>query len=162
MAQKHFKNRQIKAAQVRLIDHEGTNHGIVDTQEALQLAQDAGLDLVLVSQSKDAPVAKVLDYGKFKYQQEKRNRQSSHKTSLKEVKLRPNVGDSDYQRRINNAMEWLAKGDTVQFRIRLRGREHQHRDRAIELLSQIVEDLKESGKVQSFDRRALVLQVTPG
>ncbi|NEP18245.1 MAG: translation initiation factor IF-3 [Leptolyngbya sp. SIO4C1] len=161
IAQKYFKNRQIRAPKVRLIDSEGTNHGIVDTQDALQMSKDAGLDLVLVSQSKDAPVAKILDYGKFQYQQSKRQKQSSNKTSLKEVKLRPNVGESDYQRRIKRAIGWLGKGDAVQFRIRLRGREHQHRDRAVDLLSQIVEDLKEAGKVQSFDKRALVLQVTP-
>jgi len=143
-----------------LIDHENNNRGLTDTREALQLAKDVGLDLVVVSERKDAPVAKILDYGKHQYQQKKRQRQSS-KPTLKEVKLRPNVGESDYSLRINRAVEWLNKGDSVKFQVRLRGREHQHRDRATELLERVVSDLGEVGKVQSFDRRALVVQIVP-
>lgn len=105
-------------------------------------------------------MVKILDYGKFQYQQKKRQKQSA-RTSVKEVKLRPNVGESDYQLRINRAVDWLGKGDSVKFRVRLRGREHQHRDRAVELLDRIVTDLKGTSKVQSFDRRALVLQLMP-
>ncbi|MEQ8542129.1 MAG: translation initiation factor IF-3 [Coleofasciculus sp. D1-CHI-01] len=153
-------NRQIKSPQVLLIDHENNNRGLTDTREALQLAKDVGLDLVVVSERKDAPVAKILDYGKHQYQQKKRQRQSS-KPTLKEVKLRPNVGESDYSLRINRAVEWLNKGDSVKFQVRLRGREHQHRDRATELLERVVSDLGEVGKVQSFDRRALVVQIVP-
>ncbi|MEQ8756154.1 MAG: translation initiation factor IF-3 [Coleofasciculus sp. G1-WW12-02] len=153
-------NRQIKSPQVLLIDHENNNRGLIDTREALQLAKDVGLDLVVVSERKEAPVAKILDYGKHQYQQKKRQRQSS-KPTLKEVKLRPNVGESDYSLRINRAVEWLKKGDSVKFQVRLRGREHQHRDRATELLERVVTDLGEVGKVQSFDRRALVLQIVP-
>jgi translation initiation factor IF-3 len=143
-----------------LIDHENNNRGLTDTRDALQLAKDVGLDLVVVSERKDAPVAKILDYGKHQYQQKKRQRQSS-KPTLKEVKLRPNVGESDYSLRINRAVEWLSKGDSVKFQVRLRGREHQHRDRATELLERVVADLGEVGKVQSFDRRALVVQIVP-
>ncbi len=143
-----------------MIDHENNNRGLTDTREALQLAKDVGLDLVVVSERKDAPVAKILDYGKHQYQQKKRQRQSS-KPTLKEVKLRPNVGESDYSLRINRAVEWLNKGDSVKFQVRLRGREHQHRDRATELLERVVSDLGEVGKVQSFDRRALVVQIVP-
>jgi translation initiation factor IF-3 len=143
-----------------LIDQENNNLGLTSTQDALQLAEKAGLDLVVVSENKDTPVAKILDYGKHQYQQKKRQRQSSRPT-LKEVKLRPNVGESDYTLRIDRAIEWLGKGDAVKFQIRLRGREHHHRDRAAELLDRVVTDLGESAKVQSFDRRALVLQVVP-
>jgi translation initiation factor IF-3 len=143
-----------------LIDHENNNRGLTDTRDALQLAKEVGLDLVVVSERKDAPVAKILDYGKHQYQQKKRQRQSS-KPTLKEVKLRPNVGESDYSLRINRAVEWLNKGDSVKFQVRLRGREHQHRDRATELLERVVSDLGEVGKVQSFDRRALVVQIVP-
>jgi translation initiation factor IF-3 len=117
--------------------------------------------LVLVSESKDVPVAKILDYGKHQYQQKKRHRQNTSKPTVKEVKLRPNVGESDYSLRIKRAVEWLDKGDSVKFQVRLRGREHQHRDRAAELLERVVTDLGESAKVQSFDRRALIVQVTP-
>jgi translation initiation factor IF-3 len=133
---------------------------LTDTREALQIAQDAGLDLVVVSEDKETPVAKILDYGKHQYQQKKRQRQSS-KPTVKEVKLRPNVDDNDYGIRIQRALKWLDKGDLVKFQIRLRGREHQHRDRAAELLDRVVTDLGDAGKVQSLDRRALVLQIAP-
>jgi translation initiation factor IF-3 len=133
---------------------------LTDTREALQIAETAGLDLVVVSQSKEAPVAKILDYGKHQYQKKKRQRQSA-KTTVKEVKLRPNVGESDYSIRIDRAVEWLGKGDSVKFQIRLRGREHQHRDRAAELLDRIVADLGKAGKVQAIDKRSLIVQVVP-
>lgn len=143
-----------------MIDHENNNRGLISTREALELAESVGLDLVVVSESLDAPVAKILDHGKYQYQQKKRQRQSS-KPTMKEVKLRPNVGESDYSLRINRAVEWLGKGDSVKFQIRLRGREHQHRDRAAELLDRIVADLGQVGKVQSLDKRSLIVQVIP-
>ena len=126
----------------------------------MRLAEEVGLDLVVVSDGKDAPVAKILDYGKLQYQQRKRQKQSS-KPTVKEVKLRPNVGESDYQLRINRATQWLGKGDSVKFLVRLRGREHQHRDRAADLLDRIVNDLSTVGKVQSLDKRALIVLLTP-
>lgn len=143
-----------------MIDHENNNRGLTDTREALKLAESVALDLVVVSESKDVPVAKILDHGKHQYQQKKRQRQSA-KTTVKEVKLRPNVGESDYTLRIDRAVEWLGKGDSVKFQVRLRGREHQHRDRAAELLDRIVADLGQAGKVQSLDKRSLILQVVP-
>lgn len=143
-----------------LIDQESNNRGVTDTREALQIARDAGLDLVVVSDGKEVPVAKVMDFGKHQYQQKKRQKQAS-KTTLKEVKLRPNIGDSDYMLRIERATKWLDKGDMVKFQVRLRGREHQHRDRATELLERVVTDLNDAGQVQSFDKRALVLQMAP-
>ncbi|MBF2088239.1 MAG: translation initiation factor IF-3 [Leptolyngbya sp. DLM2.Bin15] len=161
MANKQLINHRIRSPRVLLIDHENTNRGVTETRDALQLAESVGLDLVLVSESKDVPVAKILDYGKHQYQQKKRHRQNTSKPTVKEVKLRPNVGESDYSLRIKRAVEWLDKGDSVKFQVRLRGREHQHRDRAAELLERVVTDLGESAKVQSFDRRALIVQVTP-
>lgn len=161
IAKKQAINRQIREKEVLLIDHENTNHGVVDTQDALKQAKAAGLDLVIVSERDGAPVAKIMDYGKHQYQQKKRQRQNSSKSTLKEVKLRPNVGDSDYGVRINRAIQWLSKGDSVKFQVRLRGREHQHRDRAAELLERIVQDLEEVAKVQTFDRRSLMLQLVP-
>ncbi len=143
-----------------MIDHENTNRGLTDTRDALKLAESEGLDLVVVSQGKEAPVVKILDYGKFQYQQKKRQRQSA-RTTVKEVKLRPNVGESDYKLRIDKATQWLGKGDSVRFMIRLRGREHQHRDRATKLLDRIAEDLNSVGKIQSMDKRALIVQLIP-
>jgi len=143
-----------------LIDHENNNRGLTDTREALQIAETAGLDLVVVSEGQEIPVAKILDYGKHQYKQKKRQRQSS-KPMMKEVQLRPNIGESDYSLRIDRAVEWLGKGDSVKFQIRLRGREHQHRDRAAELLDRIVADLGQVAKVQSLDKRSLIVQVIP-
>jgi len=162
IATKQLVNRRIKAPEVLLIDHENENRGVIDTREALQLAESAGLDLVVVSEGKDIPVAKILDYGKHQYQQKKRKRQQQQaKPSLKEVRLRPNVGESDYSLRVNRAIDWLEKGNAVKFQVRLRGREHQNRDRAIELLDRIVKDLGDAGNLQSFDKRALIVQMTP-
>jgi translation initiation factor IF-3 len=153
-------NHNIKALQVRLIDHENENRGVMDTRDAVNIAEEVGLDLVVVSEGKETPVAKILDYGKHQYQQKKRQKQSS-KPTMKEVKLRPNVDDSDYGIRIQRAIGWLDKGNHVKFQIRLRGREHQHRDRARELLERIVQDLKDVAKVQSLDTRALIVQLVP-
>lgn len=102
-----------------------------------------------------------MDYGKFRYEQKKRQKQTSSKPTLKEVKLRPNVGEADYGVRINRALQWLEKGDSVKFQVRLRGREHQHRDRATDLLQRVVTDLSKVSEVQIFDKRALILQVVP-
>ncbi|MDJ0796389.1 MAG: translation initiation factor IF-3 [Calothrix sp. MO_167.B12] len=160
IATKQLINNRIRSPQVLLIDHENNNRGVTDTREALKLAEEVGLDLVVVSDNKETPVAKILDYGKHLYQLKKRQRQTS-KPTMKEVKLRPNVGESDYGVRINRAVEWLDKGDSVKFQVRLRGREHQHRDRATELLERVITDLSEVGKVQSFDKRTLILQMVP-
>lgn len=143
-----------------MIDHENNNRGLIATSDALQLAESVELDLVVVSEGKDAPVAKILNYGKLQYQQKKRQNQSSRPT-VKEVRLRPNVGVSDYQLRIDRAVQWLSKGDSVKFLIRLRGREHQYRDRAAELLDRIAIDLSQVGKVQTLDKRSLIIQVIP-
>jgi translation initiation factor IF-3 len=153
-------NRQIKSPQVLLIDHENNNRGLTGTHEALELAESVELDLVVVSENKDIPVAKILDYGKHQYQQKKR-RHSSARTTVKEVRLRPNIGESDYRLRIGRAIEWLEKGNPVKFQVRLRGREHQNRDRAAALLDQIVADLSKVGKVQFLEKRSLIVQMIP-
>lgn len=160
VVQKQLINSQIKSPQVFLIDHENNNRGLTPTSEALQLAQSLELDLVVVSEGKEAPVAKILNYGKLQYQKKKRQGNSARPT-VKEVRLRPNVAAADYNLRIEQAAKWLSKGDSVKFVIRLRGREHQHRELAVELLERIVTSLGQAGKVQSLDKRALVAQVAP-
>ncbi|MGD1900031.1 MAG: translation initiation factor IF-3 [Phormidesmis sp.] len=160
MAKKPLINQQIRVPQVLLIDNEGNNRGLTETSEALALAKAAKLDLVVVSPDQDVPVAKILDHGKQQYQSRKRQKQSA-RSQVKEVRLRPNVGDSDYKVRINKAIAWLERGDSVKFQVRLRGREHQHRDRATDLLNRVVEDLAKVSKVQTFDRRSLMVQVIP-
>lgn len=159
--QKPLVNRYITDPEVVLIDQNGENCGLIDTQEALKRAKASKLDLVVVSQRDgEASIAKIMDHGKLQYQQSKRQKQNS-RPSVKEVKFRPNIGESDYERRIERAMGWLSKGDSVKFLVRLRGREHQHRDRATDLLQRVVEDLDSAGKVQSFDRRGLTVFLTP-
>lgn len=153
-------NQQIRATQVLLIDHENNNRGLTSTAEALKIAKGADLDLVIVSENKEIPVAKILDYGKHQYQQKKRQHTSA-RTTVKEIRLRPNIGESDYSLRIDRSIEWLEKGNPVKFQVRLRGREHQNRDRATGLLDRIVADLSQVGKVQLLDKRALIVQVIP-
>ncbi|HBW29736.1 translation initiation factor IF-3 [Anabaena sp. FACHB-709] len=160
VVQKQLINSQIKSPQVFLIDHENNNRGLIDTYEALQLAQSVELDLVVVSQSKDTPVAKILNYGKLQYQKKKRQGQSARPT-VKEVRFRPNVGAADYNLRIEQALQWLSKGDSVKFAIRLRGRENQYREQAGQMLERIVTDLSQVGKVQSLDKRSLIVQIMP-
>ncbi|GAB1545099.1 translation initiation factor IF-3 [Scytonema sp. NUACC21] len=143
-----------------LIDHENNNRGLMDTREALELAESLELDLVIVSESKDAPVAKILNYGKLQYQKKKRQTQSARPT-VKEVRFRPNVGMADYKLRIDQAVQWLSKGDSVKFVVRLRGRENQYRANAGELLDRIVTDIGSAGKVQSLDKRSLIVQLIP-
>jgi len=143
-----------------LIDHENNNRGLIDTREALQLAESVELDLVVVSQSKDAPVAKILNYGKLQYQKKKRQGQGARPT-VKEVRFRPNVGAADYNLRIEQAIQWLGQGDSVKFAIRLRGRENQYREQAGEMLDRIAAALSEVGKVQSLDKRSLIVQIIP-
>lgn len=143
-----------------MIDHENNNRGLIDTHEALQLAQSVELDLVIVSQSKDTPVAKIVNYGKLQYQKKKRQGQSARPT-VKEVRFRPNVGAADYNLRIEQALQWLSKGDSVKFAIRLRGRENQYREQAGQMLERIVTDLGQVGKVQSLDKRSLIVQIMP-
>lgn len=158
--QNQLINSQIKSRQVFLIDHESNNRGLMDTSEALQIAQSVELDLVVVSEGKDAPVAKILNYGKLQYQKKKRQAQSARPT-VKEVRLRPNVGVADYNLRIEQAIGWLSKGNSVKFSIRLRGRENQYREQAGELLERVVTALGKVGKVHSFDKRSLIAQVIP-
>ncbi len=143
-----------------MIDHENNNRGLINTYEALQLAQSVELDLVVVSQSEDTPVAKILNYGKLQYQKKKRQGTSARPT-VKEVRFRPNVGAGDYNLRINQALQWLSKGDSVKFAIRLRGRENQYRQQAGDMLDRIVNDLGQVGKVQSLDKRSLIVQIMP-
>ncbi|OCQ99365.1 translation initiation factor IF-3 [Nostoc sp. MBR 210] len=143
-----------------MIDHENNNRGLISTSEALRLAESVELDLVIVSQNEDTPVAKILNYGKLQYQKKKRQG-SSARSTVKEVRFRPNVGVGDYNLRINQALQWLSKGDSVKFAIRLRGRENQYRQQAGDMLDRIVNDLGQAGKVQSLDKRALIVQIMP-
>lgn len=143
-------NEKIRSSEVRLIDDEGVNHGIVSTQEALKMAYAKDLDLVVMNATQAPPVAKILNYGKFKYEQEKKAKEAKkkqHTVEIKEVKIRYKIDTHDYQVRIKNIQKFLSQGNKVKIAVMLRGREMQHTDLAFDLLNRFVEDLAESGAV---------------
>ena len=140
-------NERIRAKEVRLIGEDGTNHGVVPTSEALQMAEDAGLDLVLINPNQEPPVAKILNYGKYKYAVEKRAKEAKkkqHTVEVKEVKVRYKIDTHDYQVRIKNIEKFIAQGNKVKVVVMLRGREMQHADLAFELANRFLADLEKS------------------
>ena len=138
-------NNDIRAKEVRLITQERENQGIVPTSEALSMADDAGLDLVLINPNQDPPVAKIMDFGKYKYEIEKKAKEAKkkqHTVDVKEVKIRYKIDTHDYQVRINNIKKFIAQGNKVKIVVMLRGREMQHSQLAFDLANRFVEDLK--------------------
>ena len=139
-------NERIRSKEVRLIDDKGENRGVVPTSRALQMAYDADLDLVLISPNQEPPVAKILNYGKYKYELEKRAKEAKkkqHVVEIKEVKVRYKIDTHDYQVRINNIKKFIGQGNKVKIVIMLRGREMQHSELAFALANRFIEDLKE-------------------
>lgn len=140
-------NERIRSKEVRLIDEKGENHGVVPTSKALQMAYDSDLDLVLISPNQEPPVAKILDYGKYKYELEKRAKEAKkkqHVVEVKEIKVRYKIDTHDYQVRINNIKKFISQGNKVKIVIMLRGREMQHSELAFDLANRFIEDLKET------------------
>lgn len=138
-------NNDIRAKEVRLITQDRENKGIVPTKEALSMADDAGLDLVLINPNQDPPVAKIMDFGKYKYEIEKKAKEAKkkqHTVDVKEVKIRYKIDTHDYQVRINNIKKFIAQGNKVKIVVMLRGREMQHSQLAFDLANRFVEDLK--------------------
>ncbi len=128
-----------------MIDQNGENHGIVETSKALQLAYDADLDLVLINPNQTPPVAKILNYGKFKYEQEKRAKEAKkkqHTVEVKEIKIRYKIDTHDYQVRIKSIQKFISQGNKVKIVIMLRGREMQHSDLAFELANRFLADVE--------------------
>lgn len=139
-------NERIRSKEVRLIDENGKNHGIVETSKALKMAYDADLDLVLVSPNQEPPVAKILNYGKYKYELEKRAKEAKkkqHTVEVKEVKIRYKIDTHDYQVRIKSIQKFIAQGNKVKVVIMMRGREMQHSNLAFDLANRFIEDLKD-------------------
>lgn len=137
-------NERIRSKEVRLIDQSGENLGVVATSKALQMAYDADLDLVLINPNSEPPVAKILDYGKYKYELEKRAKEAKkkqHVVEVKEVKVRYKIDTHDYQVRINSIKKFISQGNKVKIVIMLRGREMQHSELAFELANRFIEDL---------------------
>lgn len=136
-------NERIRSKEVRLIDENGTNHGVVPTSKALEMADEAGLDLVLISPNQAPPVAKILDYGKYKYDMAKKAKEAKkkqHVVEVKEVKVRYKIDVHDYEVRLKNVRKFIAQGNKVKIVVMLRGREMQHSNLAFELAERFLAD----------------------
>ncbi len=145
-------NEQIRARQVRLIAEDGEQVGVVSIQDALARAEEAGLDLVEISPNAEPPVCKILDYGKYKYEQQKKAAEARKKQKVievKELKFRPNIDDHDYQVKIKAARRFLEEGDKVKITLRFRGREMSHMDLGLKVMTRVREELADIGKVES-------------
>lgn len=160
-------NERIRFPKIRVIDTDGAQIGILTPQEALRLAEQKELDLVLVSDKADPPVCRIMDYGKFKFEQEKKAREvkkKQHTAEVKEVKMRYKIEEHDYQVRINQAQRFLKEGDKVKATIMFRGREIQHTDLAEELLKRMATDLQEVAEVQQAPKkegRSMMMLLSP-
>ncbi|NET37386.1 MAG: translation initiation factor IF-3 [Cyanothece sp. SIO1E1] len=149
-------NGNIRFPEVRVIDTNGDQLGIMAPFEAMRIAEQKDLDLVLVSDKADPPVCRIMDYGKFKFEQDKKAREAKkkqHNADLKEVKMRYKIDDHDYHVRVNQAQRFLKSGDKVKATIMFRGREIQHTDLAETLLKRMANDLQEIAEVQQAPKR---------
>jgi translation initiation factor IF-3 len=138
-----------------LIDENGNQVGVVATDEAKRMARERGYDLVEIAPNSRPPVCKILDYGKFLYEQKKKKRESEkkhHVQQVKAVRLRPKTGDHDLQTKVNKARSFLGKGDKVVFTVLFRGRENAHKDRGRDLLKRVIEELEDVAKVEGSVR----------
>ncbi len=145
-------NEAIRASEVRVIDDEGNQLGVMDIRSALQAAEEKSLDLVEVSPTATPPVCRIMDYGKYKYQQSKRSAEAKKKqvrVEIKEVKLRPKTDEHDYQFKVKNAKHFLGEGNKVKVTIMFRGREVTHPEFGRRILERVVADVAELGVVES-------------
>ncbi len=160
-------NGEIEAPQVRLIGEDGTQLGIVSLREALLKAEDADLDLVEIAPQAQPPVCKIMDYGKFKYQEQKRQHEAKLKQKqiqVKEIKFRPRTDDADYQVKLRNLIRFLTEGDKAKVTLRFRGREMAHQEFGLQLLKRVEEDLAEYASVEQFPKlegRQMVMVLAP-
>ncbi len=144
-------NEQIRIPKIRLVDENGEMVGVVTVQEGLRRAEAAGLDLVEVSPGAEPPVCKILNYGKYKYEMQKKANEARKKQKvieIKEIKIRPTIGDHDYEVKLKAAKKFLDNEDKVKVTLRLRGREMAHQDLALQVLARFKADLTEHSKVE--------------
>ncbi len=160
-------NERIRYPKIRAIDADGTQLGIMHPRDALRVAEEQNLDLVVVSEDAQPPVCRIMDYGKYKFEQEKRAkeaRKKQHTADVKEVKMRYTIGDHDYQVRQRDTLRFLKDGDKVKCTIMFRGREIQHANLAKDLLMQLAQDVSEIGEVQqepSVEGRNMIMIIAP-
>src|SRR4051812_40747149 len=160
-------NEEIRSNQVQLIDQTGHNHGPTDFQVALSRAQEAGLDLVEIAPNSVPPVCKLLDYGKYKYQAQKKAAEARKKqkvVEVKEIKLRPMIDDHDYEVKMRSMERFFEEGDKVKVTLRFRGREMAHQELGTRLLNRVKDDTTKMAKIESEPRmegRQMVMILTP-
>lgn len=160
-------NGEIDAPQVRLIGQDGTQLGIVSLREALLKAEDADLDLVEVAPHAQPPVCRIMDYGKYKYQEQKRQHEARLKQKqiqVKEMKFRPRTDEADYQVKLRNLIRFLSEGDKAKVTLRFRGREMAHQEFGLQLLQRVEADLAEYGTVEQHPKlegRQMVMVLAP-
>ncbi|MEN9059848.1 translation initiation factor IF-3 [Ponticoccus litoralis] len=160
-------NDRIRAPEIRLIGADGENVGVVSPSRAMEMAEQAGLDLVEISPNANPPVCKIMDFGKFKYETQKREAEARKKQKIievKEVKFRPGTDSHDYDVKMRNVFKFLEHGDKVKVTLRFRGREMAHQDLGRSLLQRIAEDVKELGKVENMPKmegRQMVMMIGP-
>ena len=160
-------NNRINSPEVQVIASNGENLGILNTNQAIAMAKEEGLDLIEIAPKANPPVCKIIDMGKFKYDAQKKANKAKKKqkiVSLKEIKLRPVTGTHDYEFKVKNAKKFIVKGDKVKFTIRFKGRELQHSHLGNDLMNKIKEDMKDIGKVEldpKFDGKQMIMVIQP-
>ena len=160
-------NEEIRVPQVRLIDQDGEMLGVMSARDAIQRAYAVGLDLLEISPNADPPVCKILDFGKFKYEQQKKKNEAKKRQKvieIKEVKVRPNIDENDYQVKLRAMKSFIEEGDKVKVTLRFRGREMAHQDIGVKVLERIRGDLDGTTKVEQMpkmENRQMVMVLTP-
>ncbi|MFM1981970.1 MAG: hypothetical protein RJB22_689 [Pseudomonadota bacterium] len=160
-------NQFITSPKVRVIDENGENLGVMYTREAIEQAAEVGLDLVEISPNADPPVAKFLDIGKFKYEAQKKAnaaRKSQKTQEIKEIKMRPNIDDHDYDVKMRSIHKFIGEGDKVKVTLRFRGRELAHGQLGMRLLQRVQDDMAEEAKVEQYPRmegRQMLMVLAP-
>ncbi len=160
-------NERVRAPEIRLIGAEGENIGLITPEKALALAVQVGLDLVEISPNATPPVCKIMDFGKFKYEQQKKEseaRKKQHIIEIKEIKFRPNTDTHDYEVKMRSVQKFLEGGDKVKITLRFRGREMAHLELGRKLLERVAEDVTQFGKIEAIPRlegRQMVMMINP-
>ncbi|OQS33343.1 translation initiation factor IF-3 [Chromobacterium haemolyticum] len=160
-------NGEITAREIRLVGKEGEQIGVVSLREAMALAEEGDVDLVEISPTAQPPVCKLMDYGKYKYEQSKKRHEAKQKqkqVQIKEIKFRPGTDDGDYNVKLRNLTRFLADGDKAKVTLRFRGREMAHQNIGLELLKRVEADLSEIAVVEQFPKlegRQMVMMIAP-
>ena len=160
-------NEDIRVPQVRLIDQDGEMLGVMSARDAIQRAYSVGLDLLEISPNADPPVCKILDFGKFKYEQQKKKNEAKKRQKvieIKEVKVRPNIDENDYQVKLRAMKSFIEEGDKVKVTLRFRGREMVHADLGMQVLNRVRGEMDEHTKIESMPRmegRQMIMVLAP-